>query len=113
MHSAANSRSCVGGSSMPKYGEPLTSDIATHGVTKVAPASVDEISSLVNLGQRVVCLGHDEFGRLILEIDIGERLAGVVAHDEAGFLFFDSQGRREAAGGQCSQFRFAAMPHRL
>jgi hypothetical protein len=35
--------------------------------------------------------------RLILEIDIGELLSVVVAHDEAGGLFFDRPRRREAA----------------
>jgi hypothetical protein len=35
-------------------------------------------------------------GRLILEIDIGERLSVVVAHDKAGVLFLDSPRWREA-----------------
>jgi hypothetical protein len=34
---------------------------------------------------------------LILEIDIGERLPIVVAHDKAGGLFLDGPRRREAA----------------
>ena len=36
---------------------------------------------------------------LILEVDIGERLAVVVAHDKAGVQFLDSSGRREVASG--------------
>jgi hypothetical protein len=35
--------------------------------------------------------------RLVFEINIGEPLAGAVAHDKAGILFFDRPGRREAA----------------
>ena len=36
-------------------------------------------------------------GRLILELDIGERLPVVVPHDEAGVVvFLDSPDRREA-----------------
>ena len=34
----------------------------------------------------------------VLEIDIGERLPVVVAHDEAGVCPLDGPGRREAAG---------------
>jgi hypothetical protein len=36
--------------------------------------------------------------RLLLEIDVGERLAGVILHDETGIRFLDGPGRREAAG---------------
>jgi hypothetical protein len=36
--------------------------------------------------------------RLILEIDIRERLPVVVADDKAGGLFLDGPGRRKAAG---------------
>jgi hypothetical protein len=36
--------------------------------------------------------------RLILEIDVGERLAGVILHDEAGVRFLDGPRRRESAG---------------
>ena len=39
--------------------------------------------------------------RLILEIDIGERLSVVVAHDEVGVQFIDEPGRWEAAGCIC------------
>jgi hypothetical protein len=35
------------------------------------------------------------------EIDIGELLAVVVAHDEAGVLFLDGPGRREGADYPC------------
>jgi hypothetical protein len=35
--------------------------------------------------------------RLILEIDIGELLAAVVADDKAGVLFLNRPGRRDAA----------------
>jgi hypothetical protein len=37
--------------------------------------------------------------RLVLEIDIGERLPVVVADDKAGGLFFDDPGWREGACG--------------
>jgi len=37
--------------------------------------------------------------RLIVEVDIGELLAAVVAHDEARVLLFDGPRRREATGG--------------
>jgi hypothetical protein len=40
--------------------------------------------------------------RLILEIDIRERLTVSVAHDEAGVQFLDSPRRREAACSHCS-----------
>ena len=38
-------------------------------------------------------------GRLILEIDISERLAVVVADNKTGVLFHDGPWRREAASG--------------
>jgi hypothetical protein len=50
--------------------------------------------------------------RLILEIDIGERLSVVVAHDEAGVVvFLDGPWRREAALSNSSGnlAKFAAM----
>jgi hypothetical protein len=40
--------------------------------------------------------------RLVLEIDIGKRLSVGVADNEAGVLFLDGLGRREAAGGHLS-----------
>jgi hypothetical protein len=36
--------------------------------------------------------------RLLLEIDVGERLAAVIAHDETGVSLLDGPRRREAAG---------------
>jgi hypothetical protein len=36
---------------------------------------------------------------LILEVDVDELLAVVVANDEAGVLLLDGPGRREAASG--------------
>ena len=36
---------------------------------------------------------------LLLEIDVSQRLAGVILHDEAGVRFLDGPRRREAAGG--------------
>jgi len=36
--------------------------------------------------------------RLLLEIDIRERLPGMILHDEAGIGLLDGPGRREAAG---------------
>jgi hypothetical protein len=39
--------------------------------------------------------------RLILEIDIRQRLLVVIAHDKAGGLFFDGPRGREAAGKLC------------
>ena len=47
--------------------------------------------------------------RLVLEIDIGELLAVVVAHDKAGFLFFARPGRRAGSGGlaACDDYRLA------
>ena len=43
-------------------------------------------------------LGRRAPSRLILEIDIGQRLPVVVADDEAGVRPLDGPGRREAAG---------------
>jgi hypothetical protein len=43
--------------------------------------------------------------RLILEIDIGKLLTGVVAHDKARGLFFDGP-RRRGSGG-----RSLLLPH--
>jgi hypothetical protein len=49
------------------------------------------------VGQRAAeQLGHRSPTRFILEIDIGERLAAVIAHDKAGVQFVDRPGRREA-----------------
>jgi hypothetical protein len=42
-------------------------------------------------------LGSRSPAGLILEIDIGELLAVVIAHDKAGGLLLDRPGRREAA----------------
>jgi hypothetical protein len=42
--------------------------------------------------------------RLILEIDIGERLPVVVAHDKAGVLFVNGPRQREAARHDCPSF---------
>jgi hypothetical protein len=36
---------------------------------------------------------------LLLEIDVGQFLPGIVGHDKADFQFDDMPGRREAAGG--------------
>jgi hypothetical protein len=47
------------------------------------------------LGRRPPC-------RLLLEIDVGERLPVGVADDEAGVGLLDGPGRREAALGQPS-----------
>jgi len=41
-------------------------------------------------------LGRRAASRLILEVNVGERLAAVVADDEAGVGLLDGPGRREA-----------------
>jgi len=41
-------------------------------------------------------LGRRSAARLHLEVEIAERLTAGVAHAEAGGLFFDAPGRREA-----------------
>jgi hypothetical protein len=46
---------------------------------------------------RVSSLGCRSPPRLILEINTRELLSVAVAHDEAGGLFLDDPGRREAA----------------
>jgi hypothetical protein len=56
-------------------------------------AAIRRASSLVS------SLAADRRPRLILEIDIGELLTVVVAHDKAGFQFVDGPRRREAAHG--------------
>jgi len=42
---------------------------------------------------------------LVLEIDIGDLLAAVIAHDKGGGLFFNGPGWREAA---CGQWRYCS-----
>jgi len=42
---------------------------------------------------------------LVLEIDIGERLSVVIAHDKTGGLFLDGPRRREAAGRRWASVR--------
>ena len=49
-------------------------------------------------------LGRRSSSRLILEIDIGERLSVVVAHDKACGLFLDGP-RRRGSGGAASRRR--------
>ena len=44
-------------------------------------------------------LAADRLARLILEINIRERLFAVIADDQTCGLYLDGPGRREAAGG--------------
>ena len=54
-------------------------------------------------------LAADLRPRLLLEIDIGERLSVVVAHDEAGGQFLDSPGQ-EAVSGHAAPRPLSHLP---
>jgi hypothetical protein len=56
----------------------------------------------IRLASSRVSRAAEPVARLILEIDIGELLSVVIAHDKARGLFFDRPRWREAAGGQFS-----------
>jgi hypothetical protein len=64
-----------------------------------ATGTEDATESAVDSG------GIHNAARLVLEIDVGELLAAAIAHDEAGGLFFDRLGRREAACRHSAGFR--------
>jgi hypothetical protein len=66
--------------------------------------STDGIRGLEEYGLKP-SLGRRAASRLMLEIDVGERLTVGVADDEAGVGFLGGPGRREAAG---RHFRSAA-----
>jgi hypothetical protein len=60
--------------------------------TKAKPAKGDHNDELQQLITQRGSSGRRPSSRLILEIDIRERLSAVVAHDEAGGLLLDRQG---------------------
>ena len=52
------------------------------------------------------CQRHASIFRIVLEIDVGQRLPVSVADDEAGVRRFDGPGRREVAhGNQSATYR--------
>jgi hypothetical protein len=63
--------------------------ISFRNLVRVTMNAVDELQQLIT--QRGSS-GRRPSSRLILEIDIRERLSAVVAHDEAGGLLLDRQG---------------------
>ena len=61
--------------------------------------SLAMFASIRRASSRVSSFAARTPARLILEIDIGQFLPGVVLHDEAGVHFLDGPGRREAGAG--------------
>jgi hypothetical protein len=60
------------------------------------------LAAMRRASSRVSSFAADRPAGLILEIDVGERLAGVILHNEAGVSFLDGPRRREAAGRHCA-----------
>ncbi len=92
------------------YGNPrpLRTPSATSPRDGGHSPSCHHSASIASASVSVGCCSR---ARLILEIDISERLPVMVAHDEAGVLFLDRPRRREAALGH-DWIRMPALPSR-
>ena len=61
------------------------------------------LAAIRRASSRVSSLAAERRPRLLLEIDVRERLSVTILHDETSLAFFDGPGRREAALGHCGR----------
>ena len=79
------------------------------GAPSPEPPSDGPLMMAPDVSSGVITFGFDSCAsrassRLIVEVDIGELLAALVAHNKASRLFLDRPWRREAAGGPSAFF---------